>query len=35
MHVTFVDYIQNFIQHPSIKIYSIGRGNYWDHQCGF
>ena len=25
----FVNYIQNFIQHPVVKVNSICRGNYW------
>jgi hypothetical protein len=25
----FVHYVQNFIQHPSVKVNSIRRGNYW------
>jgi hypothetical protein len=25
----FVNYVQNFIQHPSVKVNSIIRGNYW------
>jgi hypothetical protein len=28
-HVTFVNYIQNFIQHSRVKVNSICRGNYW------
>jgi hypothetical protein len=27
-HITFVNYLQNFIQHPAVKINSIRRGNY-------
>jgi hypothetical protein len=26
---TFVKYIQNFIQHPAVKVNSICTGNYW------
>jgi hypothetical protein len=26
--ITFANYIQNFIQHPAVKVNSIGRGNY-------
>jgi len=29
------NYVQNFIQHPAVKVNSICRGNYWDHHCGF
>ena len=25
----FVSYVQNFIQHPSVKVNSIFRGSYW------
>jgi hypothetical protein len=28
-HITFANYIQNFIQHPAVKVNSIRRGNYW------
>jgi hypothetical protein len=28
-------YIQNFIQHPSVRVNSMCRINYWDHQCRF
>jgi len=28
-HITFVNYVQNFLQHPAVKIDSICRGNYW------
>jgi len=33
--MTFINHIQNFIQHPAVKIYSICRRNYWDGQRGF
>jgi len=26
----FVKNIQNFIQHPAVKVNSIRRGNYWE-----
>ena len=29
------NYVQNFIQHPAVKVNSICRGNYWDRHCGF
>ena len=28
-HITFANYVQNFFQHPAVKINSICRGNYW------
>ena len=28
-HITFVSYIQNFTQHPTVKANYICRGNYW------
>ena len=28
-HFTFVNYVQNFIQHPAVEVNSIWRGNYW------
>jgi len=28
-HITFASYIQNFIQHHTVKINPIGRGNNW------
>jgi len=28
-HIPFVNYMQNFIQHPAVKISSICSGNYW------
>jgi len=28
-HITFANYVQNFIQHPAVKLNSIFRGNYW------
>jgi hypothetical protein len=31
----FVNHVQNFFQHLSVKVNSIYRGNFWDHQCGF
>ena len=34
-HITSVNYIQNFIQHPAVKANSICRRNYWGYQCGF
>ena len=34
-HIAFVNLLQNFIQHPSLKVNSICEGNYRDHQCGF
>jgi len=27
-HITFVNYIQNFIQHPAVNVNSTCRGNY-------
>ena len=27
-HITFVNYVQNFVQHPALKVNSICRGNY-------
>jgi hypothetical protein len=27
-HITFANYVQNFIQHPALKVNSICRGNY-------
>jgi len=27
-HTTFVNYIQNFLQHPDVKVNSKCRGNY-------
>ena len=32
---TFVNYIQNFIRHPAVKVKSISTGYYLDHQCRF
>ena len=31
----FVKYIQNFFQHPAVKVSFIVNGNFGDHQCGF
>ena len=31
----FVNYLQNFIQHPAVKVNSRCRGNYWGSQYGF
>jgi hypothetical protein len=31
----FVNYVQNFIQHSAVKIYSICRGNYYGSLSGF
>jgi hypothetical protein len=28
-HMTFVNYVQNFTQHPAVKFNSICRGKYW------
>ena len=28
-HITFANYVQNFIQHPAVKVNSIRRGNHW------
>jgi len=28
-HITFANYVQNFIQHPAVKVNSICSGNYW------
>ena len=28
-NITFVNYIQNFIQHPAVKVKSTSRENYW------
>jgi hypothetical protein len=28
-HITFVDYVQNSIQHSFVKVNSICRGKYW------
>jgi len=28
--ITFVNYVQNFIQHAAVKVNSICRGNYWE-----
>jgi hypothetical protein len=28
-HVTFANYVPNFIQHPAVKVNSTCRGNYW------
>ena len=27
--ITFAYYIENFVQHPAVKVNSICRGNYW------
>jgi hypothetical protein len=29
IYITFANYVQNFIQHPALKVNSIHRGNYW------
>jgi hypothetical protein len=31
---TFVNYVQNFIQHSSVKFNSLRRGNYWGSSVG-
>jgi hypothetical protein len=28
-HITFSNYVQNFVQHPALKVNSICGGNYW------
>ena len=28
-HISFVNYVQNFIQHPAVNVNSKRRGNYW------
>ena len=33
-HIAFANYVQNFVQHSALKVNSICRGSYWDHQCG-
>ena len=27
--ITFLNYMQNSVQHPDVKVNSKGRGNYW------
>jgi hypothetical protein len=29
MHITFANYVQNFIRHSAVKVKSICRGKYW------
>jgi hypothetical protein len=30
-----VKVLQNYIQHPALKVNPMCTGHYWDHQCGF